>query len=385
MKKDLIIVGAGASGSAAAYLAAKAGLKTLILEKEKWPRYKACGGALSARTIKILRKYDIELQDKIIKKEIDQFKFSFSDRIDFELKYNKTPIKLINRKTFDDFLLNKALAAGADLIDENQVLRVDERDEDVLVESEKNIYQSKYLIAADGANSKIASYLNQDRKKTGVYNGIAVEAEIERDKLINDCFKDQILVDFKYIKDGYAWLFPKKRYLSIGLVTMKSKRLNIREILNNYLSDLNIELKKSKFLIQGHPLPIYSKNSNLKRASRKILLVGDAANLADAFIGEGIYYAIVSGFAAAESIIDSNNDQLLASENYQNILESTIFSELIAAEKTASLFYNNQKIVKMLLQRRRDLLVTFMDTVQGIESYNELANLFNFLKKLLRI
>lgn len=385
MKKNLIIVGAGAAGSAAAYLSAKAGLDTLIIEKEKWPRYKACGGALSARTTKILKKHNIELGKDIITKEIDKFKFSFTKKIGYELKYNKTPIKLVNRKYFDDFLLKKALASGAELIDENQVLKIEEFKDNVLIESEKSTYQCKYLIAADGANSKISYYLNPDRKKIKSYKGIAIEAEIERNKLTNDNFEDQILIDFKYLNNGYAWLFPKQKHLSIGIGSMKLKKLNIKEIFYNYLSDLDIEVDENQYLLQAHPIPVYSKKVKIKRGSKRILLAGDAANLADAFIGEGIFYALASGFAAAETVIESNDDKFLISQNYQNKLESTIFSELRAAEKTAGLFYNNQKIVQLILNRRKDLLINVMDAVQGIKSYNELSNLFNFLKMLLKI
>jgi len=106
--------------------------------------------------------------------------------------------------------------------------------------------------------------------------------------------------------------------------------------------------------------------------------------LADAFIGEGIFYALASGFAAAETVIECSGDKFLKPQNYRKKLNSTILSELRAAEKAAGLFYNNQKIVNLILNRRNDLLITLLDAVQGIKSYNELSNLFNFLKNLFK-
>ena len=51
---DVIVVGAGPGGATASRCCAQAGLKTLVIEKERLPRYKVCGGCLSAKTIRLL-------------------------------------------------------------------------------------------------------------------------------------------------------------------------------------------------------------------------------------------------------------------------------------------------------------------------------------------
>ena len=64
---DLVVVGAGPAGSTAARIAAGMGLKVLILEKEKFPRYKPCGGALSERATSWL---DLRLPEAVCEKAI---------------------------------------------------------------------------------------------------------------------------------------------------------------------------------------------------------------------------------------------------------------------------------------------------------------------------
>lgn len=383
MKNDLIIVGAGPAGSSAAYAAAKEGLNVLILDKEKWPRYKACGGALSLRTITILKEKGINIKSDLIKNSVKNFEFNFSGNYNFKLDYNKDPIKLINRSEFDDYLIKKAEEAGAEFLDEIRVRAVREEKDEVIIKTENKIYRANYLIGADGANSKISVLLNPERKNIIRQKGTALELEIKRSWLKRDNFKDTILVDFSYLDNGYSWLFPKKDYLSIGIGNLNFKRINLKNKINAYLKSLNIDINLNKMELQAHPIPSYSKAVNFNRVSQRILLTGDAAYLADAFIGEGIYYALASGFTAAELISEKFGTGKIA-DKYESNLKNSILTDLYAAEKAAKLFYNNKKLVRILLERRKDMLIAFMDAVQGRKNYNELGNLFKFLKKVFK-
>lgn len=74
---DLIIIGGGPSGSSAGRMAGQSGLKTLLLEKEKIPRDKLCGGVLSGRALSYL---DFEISDAIREKEISGMRVRFAGR-----------------------------------------------------------------------------------------------------------------------------------------------------------------------------------------------------------------------------------------------------------------------------------------------------------------
>ena len=73
---DLIIVGGGLSGASAGRTAGKKGLSTLLIEKEKFPRYKPCGGALSSYALSCL---DFKLPDSVIERNISNVRIHFRD------------------------------------------------------------------------------------------------------------------------------------------------------------------------------------------------------------------------------------------------------------------------------------------------------------------
>ncbi len=106
---DLIVVGAGPAGSTAARTASKMGLKALILEKEAFPRYKPCGGALSDRAISLL---DFSLPEELCERTITGARVHFKDVVTERHKGYRL-LTLVTRSSFDNFLLQKALDAGA--------------------------------------------------------------------------------------------------------------------------------------------------------------------------------------------------------------------------------------------------------------------------------
>lgn len=383
MQKKIIIVGGGPAGLYLAFKLAKAGVDVLILEKDKFPRYKACGGALSEKSIDILSKDDILLNKNLIKSEIERFKFRFDFKESFDINYQGKAIKLINRKNFDDYLKNKAVELGAEFKDQSEVSSLYKNNNKIFLYSSDTEYFADIIVGADGANSITAKKFNIYSDSFLKNRGAALEAEIFNND-INYLKNNEIIVDFGQILDGYAWVFPKKDQLSIGLGSLKFNKIKLKQKLNNYLKQLDIDYNKSNIFIKGHPLPTYSKRLDIKRSGENFLLVGDAAYLADAFIGEGIYFALLSADIAAKTIIKHLNNNNYSLKNYELELQKNMLNELVYAEKLALLFYNQTQLVKKVLRLRPDLLKEFIDAVQGELSYSELFNLFNFLKMIFK-
>jgi geranylgeranyl reductase family protein len=363
---DVIIVGAGPGGATAARFCAKAGLKTLIIEKERLPRYKPCGGCLSTKTVHLLG-FDLS---PVIENTIYGAKFTYCSKDPFFIE-SKDPIAfLVMRDRFDELLVKEALEDSAAILEGEKVTRVEEKGDGVEVELEKGKkFHCRYLIGADGAESIVARSLSSQRNDE---NGIAVESEIPFDSSINFPQKELQFVhlDFGRIPNGYGWVFPKKEWLSIGIGGMfrETKKMNPRQYFNFFIKGLNYLPEGRTGKVMGHLLPSFY-DENQKVSQGRILLVGDAAHLMDPLQGEGIYYAVRSGMLAAEAIIQSNKKGVSPSDLYQTAVHDQIFENLKWALRFSRFVFRFTKLAYRTLKRYPELAEFYLQVLEGKENY----------------
>ena len=323
---DAIIVGAGPSGSSAAFHCNKLGLKTLLLDKSSFPRDKVCGDALSGKSVKLLD--EMGLLDGLNKLDgaiINRIIFGNPNHSECELHLNKSLNKrhishgyVIPRKSFDNYLFSAA-SKGSDVKSDFHVTDLIFNNEKVVgVEGkfsygETKKYYGNVILGADGPYSIVA-------RKTGSYNAdnnfTAVGIRCYYENI--DELTDQI--ELHYVNEtipGYFWIFPAgggTANIGVGLLKSKVKKKSkkLHEILNQVISSDNFKkrFKNSRPLEKpkGWNLPF----GNIRRNNHDdgYVLLGDAAGLVDPFTGEGIGNALESGKIAAEVIfsLKANND-----------------------------------------------------------------------------
>ncbi len=365
---DVIVVGAGPGGSTAARYCAQAGLKTLLIEKERLPRYKPCGGCLSIKAIHLLG-FDI---GPVIENTVYGAKFTYLLKDSFFIKSEQPMAYLVMRDRFDHFLVEKASASKAEILEGEKVLRVEERGEGVEVKLASGYKLScGHLIGADGPESRVAKSLNL-YPSNNEGSGMAIESEIPFESTPHFPREDFHLIhlDFGGIPNGYGWVFPKKDWLSVGIGGMfrdKGKR-NPRPYFDNFLKGLNYLRKGETGKVIGHLLPPFY-NEGQRVSQGRCLLVGDAAHLMDPTQGEGIYYAIRSGILAAEAIIHSKESGVSVSTVYQEAIRSQLFEDLKWSLYFSHIVHRFPKLAYKTLKHYPDLGNLYLGVLEGRETY----------------
>lgn len=371
---DVIIIGCGVAGTTAGYFLAQSGIKVLMIEKEKIPRYKTCGGGVISRVIKNLPfGLDNAIEREIYRADI----FDQVNGLHFEIERENPIINMTMREKLDQLILGKAIENGAELQQGAIVTDIIENKDYVEVFANGTTITSKFAIGADGAMGITARKVGASHNYKKVP---AIESEVYVDEDTFNKFNSTARFDFGIIPHGYGWVFPKRNHLSIGVSTMKDSGRNLNNLMKNYLDYLNLSNLVAE---ERHGFVIPFGNKNRRFAFGRLLLVGDAAGLADPVTAEGISYAIESGRYAADSILNDNNNVGRINKNYETSIKK-ILKELKCAGILAYFIYGSPFLRSFVFKRYgRDLSNLMTDVITGKVKYSELLSTpINYLKLL---
>jgi len=364
MTYDVAIVGAGPSGTYLGAKLAKMGLKTLILEKYSFPRYKPCGGGLTKKAVNLLP----EGWQSLVEDEITNIIFTYKMKEPVKIKFDSPVIYTVMRDRLDSWLAETAQKAGAKLLEASPVKYISFSENCFEVTTDSNRFKARYVVGADGPASIVCKKFPYD---TEVGFAKALEAEIRVDDKTLQQYRSTIWLEYGLIDHGYSWIFPKKNHLSIGNGTFSKKRIDLKQNLNNF-SNAKFPGEFTLIKRQGHPIP-YLKGTSGKFQWQKTLLVGDAAGFADPLTGEGIYYALKSAEVAAEVISESAvNDENL--NTYTERVSKAILEELLQAKKISQVIYGIPNLIHKIITKNPEVVKKMLNVAYGTETYSSLTN-----------
>jgi len=286
------------------------GFRVILLDKEKFPRDKSCGGGIPQRVIK---RFPYILDNNLIENTIFGG-IAHTPDLKNEVTLKKdTPLgATILRRNFDYGLVKLAINSGTIFKEEKLVTDIKIlKDRVNIITKDGTSIDSQIVIGSDGVWSTIAKKSGLRKVNSNVGLCIFEEFQIDSttlDRYFGEKRLSHIFMRFQGI-NGYGWVFPKKNHLNLGICAFtlseqeSIKKINLNEIYENYIKIL----KKSEIIpsnlesikIKRGQLPLYPLD---KTYSNRIILCGDAAGFINPFSGEGIYYAMLSGEIAAKVI-----------------------------------------------------------------------------------
>ena len=360
MDWDVIIVGAGAGGAAAACFLSKQGCRVVVLEKERLPRYKACAGGVPPGAQRLLP-FDLSPVTEAVVTDVI---YALRREKRHEQPLYGEAMLMVNRADFDHYVLRQA---DVEIVEGAEVTALEETGGRVRVRTQEGkTYAARYLIGADGANSRVARALGLRR---GRQLGLALEAEVTPGEEVMARYRNRALFLFGALRKGYIWIFPKRHHLSVGIGSFGKTKEDLSAILRREMAALDISLEG--VCETAHPLPIHLYAEPLQRG--RCLLVGDAAGLVDAFLGEGIRHAVHSARLAADAIL---NDDVAG---YSAAVKAEISAGLAPARWAARFFYGYADLAYWCVERNPELTRLFLRLVSGELSYGALVRRLPFL------
>jgi geranylgeranyl reductase family protein len=288
---DVIVAGAGPAGSLTAHLLAREGVRTLLVDRARFPRDKPCGGGVTLRGARLLP-FAI---GPVVEQRITTIAFRHPSVGAFEHGGLAPVVLMTQRKRLDAFLAEQAAAAGATFRDHTKVreVEVDAGGRPSVTFGDGSRASADVLVAADGANGVCgrALALGQDRLFAP-----ALEANVGYDAVPAGVQREVALLELGYIPGGYGWIFPKGDHANVGVGGWESQGPHLRDHLRAVCARHGIAWDALTEL-RGHRLPMRGTGTQVARG--RTLAVGDVAGLVDPLSGDGMYEAFTSAHVAS--------------------------------------------------------------------------------------
>ncbi len=321
---DVIVVGAGPAGCAAAYDVAAAGRTVLLLDRHDFPRLKPCAGALTVKAVRALR-YSIQ---PVVRRVVSQLTVTHELREETALRSRHPICVMTVRSEFDHHCLRQTIATGAAFRRIANIVGICDGPESVRVTTTDGELRAKFVVAADGSNSRVRQLCNGT---PWLRRALAIEARVP---VVH--YAQAMALDFGEAGYGYGWSFHKGDHLNVGVYTasgdVKLSKNELHRYIRRKFGEVAVDHICGQYLGIG--------GERYRAQHRRILFAGDAAGMADPLSGEGIHNAIRSGQAVAQAILEDLNGVASADQAVERTMRPVIEDLAFCARATGK-FYDH--------------------------------------------
>ena len=323
---DVVVVGAGPAGAAAARAAAATGCSTLLLDRAAFPRYKTCGGGLVGASIAGCGL----LGDLPVRERVTAVTFTLRGARGVERRTSVPLLEMTDRDAFDAALVARAQEAGAQLAERSAVTGVAADGAQVVVTTAGGRHRARAVVGADGSAGRTARHVGVEHAS----QDLGLEVELEAAGAAQG-WRGRAHLDWGPLPGSYGWVFPKGDHLTVGVIAAVGDPVATRR----YLEDLRRQVGLAGLRTirgSGHLTRCRSATSPLARG--RVLLAGDAAGLLEPFTREGISFALRSGRAAglaAAHVAAAGDDAAVSATTsaYRAGVEASLGAEMAAGAR----------------------------------------------------
>jgi len=392
-RADVVVIGAGPAGSAAAAWAARAGRDVLVVDAAHFPRDKPCGDGLTPRAVAELELLGLGgwLDAHIKHRGLRLTGFGGEVEVDWPGPSFPAHGSAVPRTELDERIRQVAVDAGASMLMGYKVVEVSHNSlggvASLALRNGAGVTEMRcgQLIVADGARSPVGRMLGREWHRRTTY-GVAVRGYLTSPRSDDPWLSTNLELRTRHghLLPGYGWIFPLGNgEVNIGVGALATEK-RPPDVALKKLIDFYADLRRAEWEFAGRPRAVVSALLPMGGAVSGVagpnwMLIGDAAACVNPMNGEGIDYGLETGRFAADLLDTGDLSRAWPSLLQRQYARAFSIARRLSALLTVPWFLPTGGPIAMSSTRLMDIVVRVMGNLITDDDVDWVARLWRGL------